>query len=151
MAGLCPLARQISHSDPLREMDEQPLFEGKCILEDNQNFKSIKNGVRKALTGYIRFFWSLSILVCQELFSGIVGFQNCCLATFIKRYLKNKKPQSHFSSECISWMRGVDQFLFLKEMKKNVRQPSKLNCALRDDEAVYWVSNGHYEAMAVVN
>ena len=75
VAGLCPLARQISHSDPLREMDEQPLFEGKCILEDNQNFKSIKNGVRKAFSGYIRFFWSLSILVCQELFSGIVVFQ----------------------------------------------------------------------------
>ena len=84
MAGLCPLARQISHSDPRGEMDEQPLFEGKCILEDNQNFISIKNGVRKALTGYIRFFWSLSILVCQELFSGIVLFQNCCLATFVK-------------------------------------------------------------------
>ena len=24
-----------------------------------------------------------------------------------------------------------------------------LNCALRDDEAVYWVSIGHYEAVAV--
>ena len=27
---------------------------------------------------------------------------------------------------------------------------SWLNCALRDDEAVYWVSIGHYEAVAVV-
>ena len=26
---------------------------------------------------------------------------------------------------------------------------SWLNCALRDDEAVYWVSKGHYEAVAV--
>ena len=26
---------------------------------------------------------------------------------------------------------------------------SWLNCALRDDEAVYWVSIGHYEAVAV--
>ena len=26
---------------------------------------------------------------------------------------------------------------------------SWLNCALRDDEAVYWVSVGHYEAVAV--
>ena len=26
-----------------------------------------------------------------------------------------------------------------------------LNCALRDDEAVYWVSIGHYEAVAVGN
>ena len=28
---------------------------------------------------------------------------------------------------------------------------SWLNCALRDDEAVYWVSIGHYEAIAVGN
>ena len=26
---------------------------------------------------------------------------------------------------------------------------SWLNCALRDDKAVYWVSVGHYEAVAV--
>ena len=26
---------------------------------------------------------------------------------------------------------------------------SWLNCALRDNEAVYWVSEGHYEAIAV--
>ena len=28
---------------------------------------------------------------------------------------------------------------------------SWLNCALRDDESVYWVSIGHYEAVAVGN
>ena len=28
---------------------------------------------------------------------------------------------------------------------------SWLNCALRDDEAVYWVSKGQYEAVAVGN
>ena len=28
---------------------------------------------------------------------------------------------------------------------------SWLNCALRDDEAVYWVSIGHYEVVAVGN
>ena len=28
---------------------------------------------------------------------------------------------------------------------------SWLNCALRDDEAVYWVSIGHYEALAIGN
>ena len=28
---------------------------------------------------------------------------------------------------------------------------SWLNCALRDDEAVYWVNIGHYEAVAVGN
>ena len=34
-------------------------------------------------------------------------------------------------------------------MKKT--RSSWLNCALRDDEAVYWVSIGHYEAVAVGN
>ena len=28
---------------------------------------------------------------------------------------------------------------------------SELNCALRDDETVYWVNIGHYEAIAVGN
>ena len=32
-----------------------------------------------------------------------------------------------------------------------VTRSSWLNCALRDDEAVYWVSKGHYEAVAVGN
>ena len=31
------------------------------------------------------------------------------------------------------------------------KRSSWLNCALRDDEAVYWVSLGHYEAVAVGN
>ena len=30
-----------------------------------------------------------------------------------------------------------------------ITRPIWLNCALRDDEAVYWVSIGHYEAIAV--
>ena len=33
----------------------------------------------------------------------------------------------------------------------NVTRSSWLNCALGDDEAVYWVSIGHYEAVAVGN
>ena len=32
-----------------------------------------------------------------------------------------------------------------------VTRSSWFNCALRDDEAVYWVSIGHYEAVAVGN
>ena len=32
-----------------------------------------------------------------------------------------------------------------------VTRSSWLNCALRDDEAVYWISIGHYEAVAVGN
>ena len=39
-----------------------------------------------------------------------------------------------------------------KEIKKDVKTRSSwLNCALRDDEAVYWVSIGHYEAVAAGN
>ena len=38
----------------------------------------------------------------------------------------------------------------VKEMQVKTRS-SWLNCALRDDEAVYWVSKGHYEAVAVGN
>ena len=33
--------------------------------------------------------------------------------------------------------------------KQEITRSSWLNCALRDDEAVYWVSIGHYEAVAV--
>ena len=36
-----------------------------------------------------------------------------------------------------------------REVKKT--RSSWLNCALRGDEAVYWVSLGHYEAEAVGN
>ena len=40
-----------------------------------------------------------------------------------------------------------------EEVSKNnsKTRSSWLNCALRDDEAVYWVSIGHYEAVAVGN
>ena len=38
------------------------------------------------------------------------------------------------------------------KMKETIgTRSSLLNCALRDDEAVYWVSIGHYEAVAVGN
>ena len=39
-----------------------------------------------------------------------------------------------------------------KEKEKVVETRSSwFNCALRDDEAVCWVSIGHYEALAVGN
>ena len=38
-----------------------------------------------------------------------------------------------------------------KNTKLSQTRSSWLNCALRDDEAVYWVSIGHYEAVAVSN
>ena len=40
--------------------------------------------------------------------------------------------------------------LFLGKKLLTTRS-SWVNCALRDDEAVYWVSKGHYEAVAVGN
>ena len=37
-----------------------------------------------------------------------------------------------------------------QELESQVQTRSSwLNCALRDDEAVYWVSTGHYEVVAV--
>ena len=39
----------------------------------------------------------------------------------------------------------------LGERKLIKTRSSWLNCALRDDESVYWVSTGHYEAVAVGN
>ena len=45
---------------------------------------------------------------------------------------------------------GITTF---KHMENNfeLHRSSWLNCALRDDEAVYWVGIGHYEAVAVSN
>ena len=40
--------------------------------------------------------------------------------------------------------------LKITQNKKGTRS-SWLNCALRDDEAVYWNIIGHYEAIAVGN
>ena len=37
------------------------------------------------------------------------------------------------------------------ERDEAITRSSWLNCALRDDEAVHWVSIGHYEAVAVGN
>ena len=50
--------------------------------------------------------------------------------------------------EGVGWGRGEGQCgqedeEGLKEEKRETRS-SWLNCALRDDEAVYWVSIGHY-------
>ena len=44
---------------------------------------------------------------------------------------------------------GVIHYSLKTHMLKT--RSSWLNCALREDEAVYWVSIGHYEAVAVGN
>ena len=44
------------------------------------------------------------------------------------------------------------KFYIVVIMGRSVKTRSSwLNCALRDDEAVYWASIGHYEAVAVGN
>ena len=45
-------------------------------------------------------------------------------------------------------------FLLFNMMQKSFQMETRsswLNCALRDDEAVFWVSIGYYEAVAVGN
>ena len=50
---------------------------------------------------------------------------------------------------CFGWMLAM--FNKKSRQRKKKTRSSWLNCALRDDEAVYWVSIGHYEAVAVGN
>ena len=51
------------------------------------------------------------------------------------------------SSPYTTLTQGCQQNLQISDKTRS----SWLNCALRDDEAVYWVSIGHYEAVAVGN
>ena len=41
--------------------------------------------------------------------------------------------------------------LLSRELRMSQTRSSWLKCVLQDDEAVYWVSMGHYEAVAVGN
>ena len=43
------------------------------------------------------------------------------------------------------------RYQILGYYRQHKTRSSWLNCALRDDEAVYWVSIGHYKAVAVGN
>ena len=66
---------------------------------------------------------------------------------------KSKKGIAGTIFHCATSDRLVSDTLYLQyEMKilKNTRS-IWLNCAIRDDEAVYLVSIGHYEAVAVGN
>ena len=56
----------------------------------------------------------------------------------------------------IFFVKYCSSFRFLKALAckmpiKHRTRSSWLNCALRDDEAAYWVSIGHNEAVAVSN
>ena len=66
------------------------------------------------------------------------------------------------SSSAFDQLSELVQALFCKTFRYHIyyelccghpfkTRSSWLNCALRDDEAVYWVSIGHYEAVAVGN
>ena len=56
--------------------------------------------------------------------------------------LKNSK-MNHYNCRTVQWLT-----IFLDYLASQLETRSSwLNCALRDDEAVYWVSIGHYEAV----
>ena len=56
-------------------------------------------------------------------------------------------PKGHFS---IARRGQEDTLLRTYEREIQIRS-SWLNCALRDDEAVYWVIIGYYEALEIGN
>ena len=59
--------------------------------------------------------------------------------------LDNNIFSNNFISQCSSWWQWWSQIW------PKLDPSSWLNCALRDDDAVYWLSIGHYEAVAVGN
>ena len=63
---------------------------------------------------------------------------------------RRKRRKKIWSTEEKRNIEGKGGKYLEKEKEENTRS-SWLNCALRDDEAVYWVSIGHYEAVAVGN
>ena len=80
----------------------------------------------------------------RSLCRGVARFKewiilpSCCC-----RWWMNNLPSIHYSFKCPTYENLED--------KLNITRSSWLNCALRDDEAVYWVSIGHYVAVAVGN
>ena len=70
----------------------------------------------------------------------------CFLHTF---YFET--PPSRFSPSRALREPKTTQSNVSSQGNKLKTRSSWLNCALRDDEAVYWVSIGHYEAVAVGN
>ena len=65
--------------------------------------------------------------------------------------LKEELLQERKTSKLPHTLRLRGEELVLKRAKIISTRSSWLNCALRDDEAVFWVSIGHYEAVAVGN
>ena len=66
-------------------------------------------------------------------------FKTCLFAKYFRGGKRNPSCREH----------GIYRFNLIKI--RNKTRSSWLNCASRDDEAVYWVSIGHSEAVAVGN
>ena len=66
-----------------------------------------------------------------------------------------KKKNLHVTTQTLAdyqmWPQNL-KFDFIIDFPRDIQTRSSwLNCALRDDEAVYWVSIGHCEALAIGN
>ena len=94
------------------------------------------SGLGKSFHGWT--FWTLY-------FSGLSG--NLSAEPWIYERIRTRRRVS-----TTGFIRFHFNFLFFKLWSISwITRSSWLNCALRDDEAVYWVSIGHYEAVAVGN
>ena len=71
----------------------------------------------------------------------------------LKKKTDLKFPFLFVDKACWSWTSFASRVPIVREGIQKIMETrsSWLNCALRDDEAVYWVSIGHYEAVAVGN
>ena len=70
-----------------------------------------------------------------------------------EKYCHGGASNMYKHERCIKYVRiQVQQIRTIQVVQQIcITRSSWLNCALRDDEAVYWVSIGHYEAVAVGN
>ena len=94
------------------------------------------SGLGKGFHGWT--FWTLY-------FSGLSG--NLSAEPWIYERIRTRRRVS-----TTGFIRFHFNFLFFKLWSISwITRSSWLNCALRDDEAVYWVSIGHYETVAVGN
>ena len=74
-----------------------------------------------------------------------VNVKFCPLGNFIKLYVIE-------ATRLAPWELFTTSYLLLSQSLEVMKTRSSwLNCALRDDEAVFWASIGHYEAVAVGN
>ena len=66
--------------------------------------------------------------------------------------LSNKtKPRPIWFNKDANWSKYTQPSSATLEENTDITRSSWVNCALRDEEAVYWVSVAHYEAVAVGN